>query len=359
MKGLTRRGFLSRTGGIGLAAALAPGMVSGTAWGQDAKLMKCIGAHPANITNYAPQLIAMSEGFLEDEGLDFSLVVSGGGSKLREIVAADQADFGLGDITHSLQMTNRGRPSKVLMAIDQRCVIANIVIRQDLYEAGIDTLEKLLAWKRPDGSKPLMAVTTLGGGQHAYAAYILNRVPGGENAVTWIAGGVTHTILGGLQTKKFDAIVAPPSWQFEAEDRGWGKAIVDLRDEKLSYELFGGPVSTTVFYARQPTIDKDPAKVQAYVNAMYRAMQWIKGASVEEFYASVGEKYLNALPPEMVKREIAYYQETFYFDGVVTPEAYANGGKVWFGGMSEIKPIDYAEAVDSRFVEAAREKYGT
>jgi NitT/TauT family transport system substrate-binding protein len=355
MKGLTRRGFLSCAGGIGLAAALAPGM----ARAQSGALVKCIGAHPANITNYAPQLIAISQGFLKDEGLDFSLVVSGGGSKLREIVAADQADFGLGDITHSLQMTNRGRPAKVVMAIDQRCVIANIVVRSDLHEAGIDTLPKLLAWKRPDGSKPIVAVSTLGGGQHAYAAYILGRVPGGENAVTWIAGGVTHTMLGGLQTKKFDAIVAAPSWQFEAEDRGWGKAIVDLRDEKLSNELFGGPVSTTVFYARQPTIDGDRAKTQAYVNAMYRAMQWIKGASVEEFYASVGEKYLNALPPEMVKREIAYYKDTFYFGGVVSPEAYANGGKVWFGGMSEIKPIGFADAVDNSFVEAAREKYGT
>lgn len=355
MKRLTRRGFLSCAGGIGLAVALVPAV----ARGQEKTRIKCIGAHPANITNYAPQLIAISQGFLEDEGLDFTLVVSGGGSKLREIVAADQADFGLGDITHSLQMTNRGRPAKALMAIDQRCVISNIVVRQDLYEAGIDTLPKFLAWKRPDGAKPLVAVSTLGGGQYAYAAYILGRVPGGEKAVTWLAGGVTQTMLGGLRTKKFDAIVAPPSWQFEAEDRGWGKTIVDMRDEKLAHEMFGGPVSTTVFYARQPTIDEHPDKTQAYVNAMYRAMQWIKDASVDEFYDSVGEKYLNALPAEMVKREIAYYKDTFYFDGVVTPEAYANGSKVWFGGMSEIEPIAFGDAVDNSFVEAAREKYGT
>jgi NitT/TauT family transport system substrate-binding protein len=344
---------MTYAGSAGLAAALAPRFAAANAPAS----RKCIGAHPANITNYVPQLVAISEGFLEDEGLDFSLVVSGGGAKLRTIVAAGEAHFGLGDITHSLQMTTRGRPAKILMAIDRRAVISNIVIRKDLYDAGIDGVGKLVAWTRPDGSKPVVAVSTLGGGQHVYAAFILDRL-NAANAVTWIAGGVTQTMLGGLMTGKFDAIVAPPSWQFEAEDRGWGVTVLDLRDEKSALDIFGANVPATVFYALAETVDGEPALAQAYINAMYRAMQWLKDRSPEEVHASVGEKYLNALPPDMVMREIAYYKDVFDYDGRVGADAYEKGGHVWFGGMTEIAPVSYADAVDNRFVETARKKYG-
>ncbi len=353
MSRLNRRRLLAQAGGLALLPAFGS-----SAWGGDGTLRKCVGAHPANISNYAPQLVAIAQGYLKDEGLDFSLVVAGGGSKLREIVAADQADFGLGDTTHALQMTNRGRPAVVLMAVDERCVYANIVVRQHLYEEGIDNVAKLVAWRRPDGGKPIVAVSTLGGGQHAYASFILNRL-GGSDAVSWIAGGVTHTMLGGLQTKKFDAIVAAPSWQFEAEDRGWGRTILDLKDRATADALFGGGLPATVFYARKSTIDTDPGKTQAYVNAMYRAMQWIKASPVDDLYALIGERYLGSLPIDIVKREIAYYKESFYYDGRVTPENYQNGSKVWFGGFSEIAPISYENAVTNRFIDAAQKKYGS
>lgn len=353
MNRLSRRRLLTYAGTVGLAAGLVPDVVRASA----PTLRPCIGAHPANITNYVPQLVAISEGFLKDEGLDFTLVVSGGGAKLRTIVAAGEAHFGLGDITHSLQMTTRGRPAKILMAIDRRAVISNIVVRKDLYDAGIDSVGKLVAWTRPDGGKPMVAVSTLGGGQHVYAAFILNRL-NADAAVNWIAGGVTQTMLGGLMTGKFDAIVAPPSWQFEAEDRGWGVTVLDLRDEKSALDIFGANVPATVFYALSDTVDGEPALVQAYINAMYRAMQWLKDHTPEEIHASVGEKYLNALPPDMVMREIAYYKDVFDYDGRVDADAYEKGGHVWFGGMAGIAPVPYADAVDNRFVEAARKKYG-
>ncbi|HSK39570.1 MAG TPA: ABC transporter substrate-binding protein [Arenibaculum sp.] len=353
MNGISRRRLLTLAGSAGFVAAVAPG----TAMGRSTAMIRATGAHPANITNYVPQLVAISQGFVEDEGLDFQLIVSGGGSKLRAIVAAGEADFGLGDISHSLQMTTRGRPAKILMAIDQRAVISNIVVRRDLYDAGIDSVAKFVAWKRSDGGKPVLAVSTLGGGQHVYASYILSRL-GAAGDVTWLAGGVTQTMLGGLMTGKFDAIVAPPSWQFEAEDRGWGKTVLDLRDEKSAVEIFGANVPATVFYALDETIADEPGKVQAYVNAMYRAMQWIKDGSAEEIYASVGEKYLNALPADMVKREIAYYKDIFSYDGRISAEVYGKGGNVWFGGMTGIAEIPFADAVDNRFVEAAQKKYG-
>ena len=47
-------------------------------------------------------------------------------------------------------------------------------------------------------------------------------------------------------------------------------------DEKAWNRVFGGPIPVTVGYVLKETIEKSPDLVQGYVNACYRAQQWIR-----------------------------------------------------------------------------------
>jgi NitT/TauT family transport system substrate-binding protein len=320
--------------------------------------VKTAGAQPANIMNYAPQMVALAKGFTEAEGLDFKIVVSGGGTKNRDMVASGQVDFGIGDATHALQMTSRGRPAKLLMAVDSRCGYVNIVIRKDLFDAGVDTLRKFGHWQRPDGSKPILAVTTIGGGVHVYASFLLERL-GISDKMNWTAGGIQQTMLGGLESKQFDAIVGPPSWQWKAEANGWGRTIYDVEETAAWDEAFGGNIPATAIYARRTTIDREPEKVQAYVNALYRGLQWMKAGSDEDVYRLLAEKYLNDIPVDIAMKEIAFYRKICSYSGLISPDDFKRAGEIWFRPMTEIKRIEYADSVDDRFIRAAQKKYGT
>ncbi len=345
-----RRAWLAEAG-----SALAMAGMSARSWAQGAREVSA--ASPAHIVNYLPHIIAASEKLMAPQGLDFKLISSNGGSKLREIVAAGQVMFGLGDSSHPIQLINRGRPAKILMSIDERCPYTNVVVRKDLHAKGLTSLEKLAEWKRPDGSKPVLAVSTIGGGQHIYASYVVEKA-GLDGRFNWSSGGVTQTMVGGLKTGKFDAIVAAPSWQLETVARGFGVVIFDVTDLGAWNRIFKGPVPVTCVYALQSTIDRHPDLVQSYVNGMYRSLQWIRAASPEAIWKSGGEKYLTDQDRDPTLKELVFYKSMMNFSGLVSAAAFRNGAPIWFRESTGMKHVSFEESVDLRFIANSRNRYG-
>lgn len=348
----TRRDFLR--GGTALlgGTALAPIL----AHAEEGKRL-VIGSFGTATTLYAPFMVTETEGLARAEGLDFKVVVTDGGARTRQILAAGQVTHGHGDVVHPLQLTNRGKPAKILMGAETRCPYANIVIRKDLYDQGINTPEKFGHWKRPDGSKPIIAATAIGSGTWMYGNYVLEQF-GVADKVNWVNGGAAKTMLGGLSSKQMDAIMAAPGLQFDAEDHGWGRLIYDVRDNAAWDRAFGGPIPTTAVYTLTSTIHAAPDVTQAFVNAVYRSLQWLKAHNVDEIYARIGEKYMGDVAPQALKREIAYYKQIWKFDGAISEADFKNGGRVWFREGTDIKPISFAEVVDTSFLANARKKLG-
>lgn len=338
-------------GGIAAGCSLM-----GTAWGQ-AGLRKVVAAQPVHAVNYLPHIIAATQNYMADEGLDFKLITSGGGSKLREIVAAGQVQFGVADSTHVIQLNNRGKPAKMIFGIDNRPSITNIVVRADLFDKGITSVEKLANYKRPDGAKPIIAVSTFGGGQHIYSGYIFDKL-NIYDKMNWLAGGGTTTMLGGLQSQKFDAIVASPGWQFAAVEKNFGRVIFDASDDAVWNAHFGGPIPSTCAYALQSTINESPEIVQSYVNGLYRATRWMEKATAEKIWDASGDKWFGALGEQVSLKEIALLKPLFNYSGLINAASFANAGRVWFRERAELKEVSYAQAIDTRFIEKSRQKFG-
>jgi NitT/TauT family transport system substrate-binding protein len=349
--------MVTRRAMLGSCAAIIGTSGLGSRAQAQAERMSVTATHVTSSVNYAPHFVAEAKGFFAEEKLDVKFIVAGTGTKLREVVAANQAQFGLGDSTHPLLLSNRNRASKILLAVDDRSSLCNLVIRKELFDAGIDTIEKLGEWKRPDGSKPVFGVASLGGGSHVYVAYIAEKL-GIHDRFVWLAGGSTQTILGQLASGRFDVIGALPNWVIEAEQKNWGRQIFDIRDNKSWNKYFGGPVPSTVAFALQATIDRNPAAVQAYVNGMYRALRWMKTASVDDIYNAIGGKYLTEFTPDVAKQEIEYYKPITNYSGEVDEKQYAHLAPVLFREITGIKDVSYKDGVDTKFIQEAMRKYG-
>ena len=176
---IDRRQFLIGTG------ALAAGSVhwSVSAIGSEGAAIKA--AHSVNTTIYAAHMVAEAKGFAKEEGLALDLTEALGGSKVRKLIAAEQVGFALGDSSHPLQLTNRGKATKILLATDNRCSYANIVVRKELADKGVDTLEKLADAR--GGDKPVIAATGIGSGTWVYGTYVLEQF-GVSDKFNWVAG---------------------------------------------------------------------------------------------------------------------------------------------------------------------------
>jgi len=350
---LTRRHFLRASG----AAVLAAGW-RGVASAQTAKPITI--AHSVSTFVYGQHLVAREKKFFEEEQVSVpSFIVPGGGARVVNAVTAGQAMFGLGDSNHPLKATEKGRDTVMLFATDTRCSYANVVVRKDLWDKGVRSLEGLADAKLL-GRKAVVAATAIGSGTYVYGQYVLRhtKAPDGKavnDAVEWVGGGASTTMLGGLKAAKFDAIMAVPEWQWAAEEEGFGKAIYDVQDETAWNRVFGGAIPVTVGYTLRETIEKSPDLVQGYVGAIYRAQQWIRRAKDEDIAELIHKPYMDTFSREVVLRSIRYYKTIFDWDLAIEEKDYDNGLKV-FIPIAIDKPLPFAKVVDMSFLKKARAK---
>ena len=352
----TRREFLK---GTAVAGGLAVGGSGRPAWAQGLKTISA--SHSVSTFVYGQHLVAAQKKFFEEEGVktpDF--VVPGGGAKVVQALAAGQVQFALGDSNHPLKITEKGKDALMVFATDTRCSYANIVVRKELWDKGVRTVEAL-ADQKLVGRKAVVAATAIGSGTYVYGVYVLQNIKGGDgkpvgNHVEWVGGGASTTMLGGLKAGKFDAIMAVPEWQGAAVEEGFGKPLYDIQDEKAWNRVFGGPIPVTVGYVLKETIEKSPDLVQAYVSACYRAQQWIRRAKDDEITDLLWKPYMETFKREVVLESVRYYRTIFDWDFVIEERDYERGMKVWVPTAVE-KPIPYKQAVDMSFVKKAQAKY--
>jgi NitT/TauT family transport system substrate-binding protein len=345
-KHFTRRSALT------IIAAGAASIAAGRARADD-KTGRVI--YPVAVPVYQTQYVADRVGFFKEAGLDCKLIQGGSGVKTREIIASSQGDIGIGDITHPMQLSNHGRAGRVLMPVDTRSGAVIFIIRKDLRDQGITTLEQLAAWKRPDGRKPIVSVSSLGGTNHVWASYYMETM-GLDDKVTWIGTGNVETMLGSLKTKQVDVLVNSLSLLNESVAQGWGALLFDGTDEAIWNKYIGGKVPVTAHFTLQATIDKDPPKMQAFVTALWRATQWIKAHSPDEIYDAI-EPYVGSTSRDANVLEITTLKQVADYEGTIDAAGWARGEKVWFREMTGIKPLAIADLVSPTFVEVARRAF--
>jgi NitT/TauT family transport system substrate-binding protein len=352
----TRRKFLATT------AVAGPGLVlAGRPRAARAQARTITASHSVSTVVYGQHLVAKEKRFFEEEGVSVpSFIVPGGGAKVVQALAAGQTMFALGDSNHPLKITEKGKDALMIFATDRRCSYANVVVRKELWDKGVKSVEALGDAKLV-GRKAIVAATAIGSGTYVYGVYVFKgtKAPDGKpvhDHVEWVGGGSSTTMLGGLKAGKFDAIMAVPEWQWAAEDEGFGKVIYDVQDEKAWNRVFGGSIPVTVGYVLRETIDKSPDLVQAYVNATYRAQQWIRRAKDEEVVELLHKPYMDTFSREIVLRSVKYYRTIFDWDFLIDEKDYDNGMKVWVP-LAVDKPIPFAKAADMSFVKKAQAKY--
>jgi NitT/TauT family transport system substrate-binding protein len=311
--------------------------------------------YPVAVPVYQSQFVADRNGYFKEAGLDCKLIQGGSGVKTREIIASSQGDIGIGDVTHPMQLSNHGRNGRILMPTDTRSSSVMFIIRKDLADQGIATLEALTEWKRPDGRKPIISVSSLGGTNHVWASYYMETM-GLDQKVTWIGTGNVDTMMGSLKTKQVDVLVSSQSLLNDSQEQGWGALLFDGTDEAIWNKYIGGKIPVTAHFSVQSTIDKDPPKIQAFVTAVWRAQQWIKTHSPDEVYDAI-EPYVGSTSRGSNILEITALKKVADYEGTIDAASFARGEKVWFREMTGIKPLAIADVVSPGFVEAARKAY--
>lgn len=220
---------------------------------------------------YAPQYVALTQEFFEEEGLEIELINSQGADKVMTAVLSGQVDIGFAGPEACVYVYNEGRA-------DYGVVFAQLTNGDGTFLLG----------REPDpGFKwsDLKGKTVIGGRKGGMPAIILqyvlekNGLKVGEDVfidTTMQFAAMPGAFMGGQGD--YVIIFEPTASTMEKEGKGY--IVASLGEES-------GEVPYTAYFARKSTIENNPELIAKFTRAIYKGQQWVDTHSPEEIAQAI------------------------------------------------------------------------
>lgn len=215
---------------------------------------------------YAPLYVAATKGFFAEEGMEITIVTGGGSDKSMTALLSGDAQVALMGPETGLYVINEGKE-------DHPIIVAQLTKRDGSFLVGRQSEPNFdfasLKGKTIVGGRP-------GGMPYMTLCYVLRAHGLEPNVDVTVIDNIQFNLMGGAfesGTGDYVTLFEPTASLFEKEGKGFKVANMGLESGEVPY---------TTFMVQQKTIDEDPAFVEAFVRAIYRAQVWIKTASDAE-----------------------------------------------------------------------------
>lgn len=234
---------------------------------QDADGLRTVELHEVTRSVfYAPQYVAISMGFFEDEGLDVRITTSGGSDKAMTALLSGQADICLAGPETGVYVYNEGKA-------DHPVIVGQLTKRDGSFLVG-RTDEPDFSWESLRGKS---IIGGRAGGMPLMTLEYVLKAHGLEPGVDVdVIDSIQFNLMGGAfegGTGDYVTLFEPTATEFERAGKGYIVANVGLASGEVPY---------TVYLVSQTMLQQDAAFVESFLRAVYRAQRWIATASDRE-----------------------------------------------------------------------------
>jgi NitT/TauT family transport system substrate-binding protein len=333
------------SGAAALALALAV-----TAWGQVPEKKKItIAVGGKSLFYYLPLTVAERKGYFRDEGLEVEIPDFAGGARALQALVGGSADMVSGAYEHTINMAAKKQPIKAVVLQMKYSSIALVMSK-----------EKAAKYKSPKDLKGMkIGVTAPGSSTNMFVNNLLAKDGLKPGDVSIVGVGTGAGAVAAMEKGELDAISNLDPVLTQLESTGKFVAVADSRTEKGMNDIYGGAYHASVIYITDEFIRKNPNTVQAVVNAMVRADQWIAKATPQEIVELMPAEY-KAGNPSLYKEALLKNMIGFSESGELSMKAAENVYKV----LAKFEPsvmaagkIDLNTTFDNSFVKKAHAKY--
>ncbi|CAM3138011.1 NitT/TauT family transport system substrate-binding protein [Paracoccus aminovorans] len=297
--------------------------------------------------NNLPFPVAQGLGLYEKHGLEVQVDnFASGGSKTLQALVAGSTDIAVGFYDHTIQMQaqNKDVVAFVQLARNSGLVLAG---RPDstFDPAKPETIK---------GAK--IGITAPGSSSDFFVRYYLERHGLSDDDVSLIGVGSGGTAVAALQEGKIDLLVNYDPAATIITERGIGKILIDGRSDAGAASIYGGVYPTSVLYATQGFIDKNPETVQKVADATVEALKWMHEHSPEEIVDVLPKDFVTGDRETYIKA-VSNAMPIFSADGIIDPEAIKTPLAVLstFNDKVAKADIDLSATYTDRFVEKSAE----
>ncbi|MDK8179729.1 ABC transporter substrate-binding protein [Paenibacillus sp. UMB4589-SE434] len=241
---------------------------------------------------YAPQYVALSQGFFADEGLDVELQTTAGGDKTMTALLSGVIDVALVGSETSIYVYQQGADDPVinfaqLTATDGTFLMARN--KQDTFEWN-DLKGKAFLGQRK-GGMPQMA------GEFTLRKHHINPHEDLELIQNIDFANIASAYASG--TGEYVQLFEPQASIFEQEGKGHVVASFGVESGKLPY---------TAYMSKGSFLKKHPSTAQKFTNALYKAQLWVADNSTERIAEAI-LPYFKDADRNIVIRAVQRYKE--------------------------------------------------
>lgn len=293
---------------------------------------------------YLPLTIAERRGLFAKEGLKVEISDFQGGARALQALVGGSTDIVCGAYEHTLHMAAKGQAIKA------------IALQANSFGLAVGIGKgKAASYKSVGDLKGMtIGVTSPGSASSIGLAMLLSKAGLTLSDVSVIGVGTGAQAVAAVKTGKVEAIANfDPVISLLTRDDSV-KLVLDTRGEKDLDYLYGGPFAASAFYTQAQLIERSPKTVQAFVNAVSAALDWLGKAKTEEIVAAVPPEYY-AEDRELYKAIVESNRSRVSPDGRISMEAatrtYRNLA-AFEEALKDVK-IDVATTFDNTFAERA------
>ena len=328
---------------VGLAVTALPmGVFAAKKDSTEEKLTKVTLNEVAHSIFYAPQYVAIEEGYFKDEGLDLTLVTGFGADKTMTAVISGEADIGFMGAEASVYAYQEGATDAVVNFAQLTQRAGNfLVAREEMPDFKWEDLKdkKVLGGRK--GGMPEMVFE-----------YILRKNgldPQKDLTIDQsIDFGSTAAAFTGDTSADFTVEFEPSATALEKEGAGYVVA---------SLGVDSGYVPYTSYSAKTSYMEKNPEIIQKFTNALQKGMEYVQSHTPEEIAEVIAPQFAETdldTVTAIVKRY--YDQDTWKSNLIFEKESFELLEDILEDSDELSERVSYEDLVTTKYAREADEK---
>ena len=290
---------------------------------------------------YAPQYVAIANGYFAQEGLEIELTTGQGADKVMTAVLANQSDIGFAGPEASIYIYNEGKE-------DYAQVFAQMTQKDGSFLVSKEATNNF-SWQ--DLKEKTVIPGRKGGVPYMTFEYVLKKNGIDPKKDLTLDDSIKFDLMAGAFSggnAEYVTLFEPTASATEKAGKGYIVASVGEASGEIPY---------TAYFAKKSYIKANSDVIQGFTNAIYKGEQWVKEHTARE----IAEKIANFFPDseiEMLTTSIqSYIDIDAWKDNPVLKEESFNLLQTVMKEAGELeKEADYSKIVNNSFAEKAIQK---
>ena len=238
-----------------------------TVTGEEVKVIKNVSVMEVTRSIfYAPQYVALSQGFFDEEGLKIELTTGSGADSVMTAVLSNQTDIGFAGPEATIYVYNEG-------STDCPKVFAQLTKRDGSFLVSRNKVENF-KWEDVKGS--VIIPGRVGGVPNMTLQYVLRQHGIDPTKDVILDTSISFDLMAGAFSAgnaDYVALFEPTASATETANAGYIVGSIGAETGEVTY---------TTYFATSSYINKNEDVIQGFTNAISKGLKWVENHSASE-----------------------------------------------------------------------------